>query len=549
MENVLKILGENSKYQKIITIVSISTGCIPFTLTIAYSYLTKMPEFLCKNGNGEYTPCEFDKNLFCARKIDFIKDKKSSVNNFTYDLDLYCNREFFISIYSSLYFLGALLSSMFLAPLPDKYGRKTIFQILQVCTCIILLIDLLVVNPWQLAFLYLASGICSYNYGMISVIIAEYLPRNIANIVMSICNGSLSIMGLVVGLFFKLVNNKTIYILIVFCTQTFMTYLTIKYFQESLIWLFSLKLKNKFINAVTEIGKINGKLNEITNYLENNKQLLDSFVETNNNNNDEKDEEVQSISFQQIYSYKSQRSNMLKTFLTAFSIGLTFYGIILNLAFTKHNFYITCYCCFAGEILGELSSGIIANIFGRVKVMSLGCFIGGACYILYTFGKSPILSYISVFCATCGFASTFNVIFIYTPELFPTPIRAKVCGYGFLMSRIGAMSVGPVTNIFGAFAADLLFFFCAIFSGIIITSMEETLGQPLKNSIPEMEGFDVLLDKTMAKFGKKYYLSQNLFSGSFIGYDAITFDMVNSSPYNSIKPCNKFSFSGIYSRK
>ena len=98
MEEFINAAGEYGKYQKIVTAISVTLASIPFCLTIPYSDLTKLPAFLCKNENGEYIPCEFNKKTFCSGQVDFIKDPKRSVDNFAYDLDLYCDKEFFISI-------------------------------------------------------------------------------------------------------------------------------------------------------------------------------------------------------------------------------------------------------------------------------------------------------------------------------------------------------------------------------------------------------------------------------------------------------------------
>ena len=193
MEDCLIAAGENGKYQKIITIIGISLGSIPFTLSITYAYLTKMPKFLTKDESGQYTiPVDFDKNLFCSNNnnFDYIKDKKNSIDNFTYAFDLYCSKEFFLSLYSNLFFFGGLIGSVLFASIPDKYGRKTIFQILQVISFLLQLNILFAVGPWHLFFVYFFSGIATFTFGMSSIIIAEYLPRNVSNIVMSICNGS-----------------------------------------------------------------------------------------------------------------------------------------------------------------------------------------------------------------------------------------------------------------------------------------------------------------------------------------------------------------------
>ena len=258
-------------------------------------------------------------------------------------------------------------------------------------------------------------------------------------------------------------------------------------------------------------------------------------------------EEIKTYNLKEIFSFNSQRSNLIKSFLTWFLIGCVFYGIILNLAYSKGSFYITCFCSFAGEISGELSSGVLAGIMGRVKVLSVGCFISGISMIIYTLMDSIGISYICIYLATLGVASAFNVLFIFTPELYPTPIRGTVCGYAYLLSRFGAMVVSPITSYFGPFTTNVLFSCFSIASGIIISKMPETLGKELQNEIPEFEGTDALIDSAKSRLfsNKSYLLSEKLFKSSFIGHDPITIQQIAS------KSISQFSNigSGIFSRK
>ena len=551
MEDCIIAAGENGKYQKIITFIGISLGSLPFTLSITYAYLTKMPKFLERDENGQFTiPCDFDKNKFCVNDNNFqyIKDKKNSVDNFTYAFDLYCSNEFFVPLYSTLFFFGGLIGSVLFASIPDKYGRKNIFQILQVISLILQINILFAAGPWHLLFLYFFSGIATYTFGMSSIIIAEYLPRNISNIVMSIANGSFPLCGILIGIFFFIFNNMKLLFIITSIIQLITTYLTLKYFKESPIWLFSLKLKERFIQTMKEISKINNREDKFLEWLKDNRNNLDKLLSKNNNGkSNENEEEIKTYTLKEIFGFNSQKNNLIKSFICWFMIGCVFYGIILNLAFFKGNFYIICFCSFFGEITGELSSGFLSGIFGRVKIICINCFISGIGMIIFTLSDSIIINYLCIYLATMGIASSFNVLFIYTPELYPTPIRGTICGYTYLLSRFGAMVVSPITTNFGIFNTNILFSIFAISSGIIISKMPETLGKELLNEIPELEGIESLIDSTLVKLrsSKRYLLSEKLFKASFIGHDPISLQQIGSKSISQFANIG----SGIFSRK
>ena len=553
MEECIASAGDNGKYQKIITFIGISLGSLPFTVSISYAYLTKMPKFLCKDENGQFSvQCEYDYITFCSSEnnYEYIKDKKNSVDNFTYAFDLFCSKEFFVPILSTLFFFGGLIGSVLFAPVPDKYGRKTIFQILQVLSLILQINSLFAVGPWHLVFIYFFSGLATYGYGMSSIIIAEYLPRNISNIIMSISNGSFPLCGIIIGIFFCLLNNMKLLFIITVSFQAISTYLTLKYFKESPIWLFSMKLKERFVQTMREIAIINNREAQFEEWYKKNKDYLNRLMSKNIKDKkveEEEEEEIKTYTLKEIFGFNSQRNNLIKSFICWFIIGGVFYGIILNLAYAKGSFYITCFCSFAGEITGELSSGVLAGIIGRIKVLSISCFISGISMVLYTLMDSVGLNYFFIFLATLGIASSFNVLFIYTPELYPTPIRGIICGYTYLLSRFGAMVVSPITSSLGAYTTNILFSCSSIAAGIIISKMPETLGKELQNEIPEFEGINALVASTGSKLSsnKRYLLSEKLFKTSFIGHDPISLRQISS------KSITQFSNigSGIFSRK
>ena len=552
MEDAIAAAGDHGKFQNVITFIGISLGSLPFTLSISYAYLTKMPHFLCKDENGQFTvQCEFDKSKFCSsdNSFEYIKDPKNSVDNFTFAFDLYCSREFYVPILSTLFFFGGVMGSVLFAPIPDKYGRKTIFMILQVLSLFLQLNSLFTIGPVHLLFVYFFSGLATYGYGMGSIIIAEYLPRNISNIVMSISNGSFPLAGIILGIFFCLFNNMKLLFIITTSIQALSTYFTLKYFTESPIWLFSLKLKERFVQTMKEIAIINDREAQFEEWYSKNKTNLDKLLSKNKKEEKkeiEEEEEIKTYSLKEIFAFNSQRYNLIKSFSTWFMIGCVFYGIILNLAYSKGSFYITCFCSFAGEITGELSSGFLAGSFGRVKVLCLGCFLSGISMVFYTLLDSVVINYICIYFATSGIAGAFNVKFIYTPELYPTPIRGIICGYTYLLSRFGAMVVSPITSYFGAFTTNVLFAFCSIATGIIISKMPETLGKDLQNEIPELEGMNTLIDSTTSKMSnRRFLLSEKLFKSSFIGHDPISFQHISCKNIGQLTHIG----SGIFSRK
>ena len=497
MELAFQAAGEHDRYQKIMAIIIIATAALTLILPVSFAYLTKIPGFLCRNPddiNINYYECDFNNN-FCLlpKTIDFIKDPnpQRSINNFAYSFDLYCAKEFYSPMLSSFFFFGGILGCVFLSSIPDKYGRKIIFISLLIGSSFMHLNILFAINPQHLLIIHFLSGICSFAYGMSSVLVAEYIPRNLSNLIMSFTNAIYPLSGITVGFYFLIINNWRLLFLFTTILQFSVTYLAIKYFKESPKWLNSQKMIDKCINNLREIANINGKLKTFDEYIEKNKELLT----LNNENSDNQSKQPVSYSLLQIFNFPSQRKNSILNFIVWFSCGFCFYGIILNLAHLGGDFFADSILAFTGEITSELSSGWLSNIFGRIPILSGGGLMGSSFFLLYIWTENSFIKSISVFFATFGFAASFNVIFIYTPELFPTPIRATICGFSYLISRFGAMIVSPICSKIGT-SANYLFVIMGIFMAFIFMQMEETLGKEMVDNIPEIEGLVSFVDNS-----------------------------------------------------
>ena len=96
------------------------------------SFLTKHPDFFIidkTKSNKNPIKVIYSKEICDVSKYEIRKDSKS-IHNWTYEFDLFCNRDYYntLIVYSVLF--GQFLGTLLLSPFPDKYGRKIIFKII-----------------------------------------------------------------------------------------------------------------------------------------------------------------------------------------------------------------------------------------------------------------------------------------------------------------------------------------------------------------------------------------------------------------------------------
>ena len=274
MDEAIKIIGQEGTLQKILSFILISSSYLLSVICAAYSYLTKIPNFECceKHDNSPFFKCTYKKGEICLKSFpyNYRKDYSTSVYNWAYSFDLYCDKEYYNALIGSSYFFGCIIGSIILTPLPDKFGRKNILNYTIIINCLIMYSILICKNPSLLVLLCFINGFISAIYGLFGVIISEYLSSNYRTYIMTLANAVYPMSGLILAFFFMTINNWKVFFIIVALLHTYVTYLCLKYFVESPRWLLSKNKYDQCKETLTKISKINNTEKNWEEYLKNN---------------------------------------------------------------------------------------------------------------------------------------------------------------------------------------------------------------------------------------------------------------------------------------
>jgi MFS family permease len=433
---------------------------------------------------------EYNIELCDSTLYQITKNPKKSINNWSYTFDLYCERELYTTIITSIIFVGGMIGTLFVLPLPDKYGRAKILKITTIISLVLHLNLLFSIGPMHLIFINCIGGTFSMIFAVGYSIFTELFPKNKNGFLIGIYNAIYPFFGIFLSIYFMLINNWRLLFLMTFLIHCYYTYITFKYFKESPRWLHSVGNKEECIGALTEIAYYNGRIEQWNNFQKNNTDLINKIGTSQlekeghggNDNNSEKIKKIYNIF--EILSFKSQRRVFIS--LTIISVGCSYnyYGIILNLGKMKGNFYLNSIFAFLGEFVSEIFSGQLADKFGRITVFMWCCGIGTLGYISYLI--MPAFKFIFVFIAMVGYSGIFNILSIYAPEIYPTKIRNTAYSYSSFISRLSPICVPILTQALPNLI-DYSFILSGIFSGLICMTLEETLGKKRKDIIPEEE--------------------------------------------------------------
>ena len=486
MNECLEVVGNNGKFQKIIIYICVLDSLLTTIYTLIISFLTKEPDFFIidkENSNENPVHASYSKEICDDTKYKITKDTKS-IHNWTYEFNLFCDREYLNTyvIYSIL--IGQLLGTLLLSPIPDKYGRKKIFIIIITVSLIIHINLILVVNPFHVIISNLTGGITSFAYTMGFYIIIEYIKKDLTGLVLGFFNAIYPLFGVFLGFFFLTINNFRILFVITTILSIILSYLTFFYFTESPHWLHSMGRKQECLDVLTFIAKVNDKEKEWSDFQIKNPEIINKIGEKKIEKQNKK-----SYNIIQILGFPSQRKKIILLCCLWFASGMNFFGILLNLGHMEGNFFLNGILSFSGEIISELGSGYLADIKGRIWVMKYSAYLGSISFLIYKFVGINLKS-IFVMGGMFGYAAVYNVLGIYVPENFPVFIRANVTGFLIVLLRFSPMLVPYLTDRLGQ-NVDYIFICLGFFAGFILNFLDETFGKPIIEHIPEEEDEDL----------------------------------------------------------
>ncbi|EOY32205.1 Major facilitator superfamily protein, putative isoform 1 [Theobroma cacao] len=150
--------------------------------------------------------------------------------------------------------------------------------------------------------------------------------------------------------------------------------------------------------------------------------------------------------------------------------------------------YVTSFVTSLAELPGLLLSAILIDRVGRKQSMALMFVIAFVFLLPLLTRQSAVLTTCLLFGARMCAMGTFTVACIYTPELYPTPVRATGAGVATAMGRIGGVvcplvAVGLVTECHQT-AAVVIFLVVLILSVVCILLFPyETKGRELSDTM------------------------------------------------------------------
>ena len=193
---------------------------------------------------------------------------------------------------------------------------------------------------------------------------------------------------------------------------------------------------------------------------------------------------------QGIASLAQQPKLLFRLFIMSLNwivITLCFYGLSMNSG--NQDLFIGLGTMAGVELVAYLSTMFFMDACGRQPILSICQMLGGISCICA--GFTPV-SYFWVRLALAlvgkaGASACFAIVFVYTAEMFPTPIRNSAVGICSTVARIGALSAPAIADLDSIYAPlpFLIMGGGAVVVGSLSCLLPETRGVVLPETIEE----------------------------------------------------------------
>jgi MFS family permease len=449
----------------------------------------KIPSYKFNNGTHiiDVDNINFCEEIYYSQEFDLLKENiivDTSFYNWASNLKIVCNTKRIFSLVGTIYFTASIAGYIALSKFPDRYGRRTVYLYLNFFSLLSVIQLLFLHNYIQILIASFVLGLSSLNMATASVLVNENIDCNYTALIMGISMAMFPLGGLINTFLMFFISDWRYYLIIIIFVLAFNNYLGFFYLVESPKWLIANHRTKEYFECILFIAKVNGNYDETIKFI----QLKNPRIKRSESNENEYGfkEDYRKIVYEvsDLFKYPSMR------LLTIFNIylwvisGFSFYGILLNLEGLTGNIYIDSIVSYTAELLAELISGYLADKYGRKTILFWSFFIASIGCGLFSLSFHVLISIPLIFIACIGIASGFNVLYIYSAELYPTNIKSLAVAVFFVSNRLFAAAVPIILNYINN-VVFIIFIFSTI-SVLIMHLLPETLNTDSGDEVPEM---------------------------------------------------------------
>nr|XP_014682585.1 solute carrier family 22 member 6 [Equus asinus] len=412
----------------------------------------------------------------------WIYDNSTFPSTIVTEWDLVCSHRALRQLAQSLYMVGVLLGAMVFGSLSDRLGRQKVLILNYLQTAVSGTCAAFAPNFSVYCVFRLLSGMSLSGIVLNSITLnVEWMPIHTRAFVGTLMGYTYS-MGqfLLAGIAYAVPHWRHLQLLVSLPFFAFFIYSW--FFIESARWHASSGRLDLTLRALQRVAWINGKQEEGAKL---SMEVLRASLQK------ELTMGKSQASAMELLRCPALRRLFLCLSMLWFATSFAYYGLVMDLQGFGVSIYLIQVIFGAVDLPAKLVGFLVINYLGRRPAQMASLLLAGICILVN--GLVPQDQYIvrtsfAVLGKGC-LASSFNCIFLYTGELYPTMIRQTGLGMGSTMARVGSI-VSPLVSMTSELYSSLpLFIYGAVpvAASTATALLPETLGQPLPDTVQDIE--------------------------------------------------------------
>ncbi|XP_011798037.1 PREDICTED: solute carrier family 22 member 6 isoform X1 [Colobus angolensis palliatus] len=424
------------------------------------------------NGTGATEPCT----------DGWIYDNSTFPSTIVTEWDLVCSHRALRQLAQSLYMVGVLLGAMVFGYLADRLGRRKVLILNYLQTAVSGTCAAFAPNfPIYCAF-RLLSGMSLAGIALNCMTLnVEWMPIHTRACVGTLIGYVYSLgQFLLAGVAYAVPYWRHLQLLV--SVPFFAFFIYSWFFIESARWHSSSGRLDLTLRALQRVARINGKREEGAKL---SMEVLRASLQK------ELTMGKGQASAMELLRCPTLRHLFLCLSMLWFATSFAYYGLVMDLQGFGVSIYLIQVIFGAVDLPAKLVGFLVINSLGRRPAQMAALLLAGICILLNGVvpqDQSIVRTSLAVLGKGC-LAASFNCIFLYTGELYPTMIRQTGMGMGSTMARVGSI-VSPLVSMTAELYSSVpLFIYGAVpvAASAVTVLLPETLGQPLPDTVQDLE--------------------------------------------------------------
>ncbi|XP_061172477.1 organic cation transporter protein-like isoform X1 [Saccostrea echinata] len=436
----------------------------------------------------------------CPNGYQYTLEKDSTIVT---EFDLVCDRANLAELLQTLVMAGQLVGAACASSLSDRVGRKTVHLGSNLLTLILGISVAFASNYATLAVMKFVLGVLQQGMVMSGVVFTLELFPEQGRFYSEVIGSCVWSTGLIImsAIAYLLQNYSWRYLQITLTCFSVLSLFQYWIQDESLRWLVANGKKKEVERIVRKVAKWN-KLD-----YEDLKKNVKKKMALRNKEKEETDKtllgEQQQLHVVEKYSIITilrNKSVLIISLLMCFTWvtnTLTYFGLTLTATSLAGNRFLNFFFMSCVEYISLILEYSMLRRFGRRTTTIFFHSLTGTSLALATLlkyfsdgdGTLILLSVLATFAGKMSVTGSFSVLFLFTPELFPTNLRNVGIGMCSTFSRIGAM-ISPFAGTLARavpWAPGTIFALMCFIVTIIALYLPETRGMDLPQTLDEVK--------------------------------------------------------------